>query len=548
AEANIDMLEPPSLRVNDFSEMGYVDAFDASIDLMRRRYSFTEYKNIDWDQIEATYRPLVVEAEENDDALAFKLAMRNLSYELPDGHVSLGGRGSIELNQFFTEAISGGIGMNIMELDDTRVIVSFILEGSPAEAARISEGDEIVAIDGIPIQEVLDSTFIFGAYSTDEFRRIQELRYAVRRPIGTVMDVTYRNAESGELNTTRMVTVDEVETFNRTSTRVGFPEFVGPVEFELLESGYGYVQISSFNQNEVLTVQDWEYFLTTVKNAGIPGIIVDMRFNGGGSPSLANGLAGYFYEEETIIGYRAVYNEETGEFFVEEENPTIIYPAPEPFRYTGQITLLVGPSCASACETFSYAVSELDNVTVVGQYATAGLGGGVNDFFLPEDLNIRFTVNRGLNADQEIHLEGIGVVPDVRIPFNEETIFAEGDIVLETAIEVLDGTLDVAFNEGAPLGINDEVSGTLNAGERTRHVITGPAAAVDVLVDLDADAGVVIRIYDEAGDELLAEVQRSDFPELPLLDDVVGETLVIEVSTVNDDITADYTITTTSEE
>ncbi|MEO1443898.1 MAG: PDZ domain-containing protein, partial [Chloroflexota bacterium] len=277
AEANIDMLEPPSLRVNDFSEMGYVDAFDASIDLMRRRYSFTEYKNIDWDQIEATYRPLVVEAEENDDALAFKLAMRNLSYELPDGHVSLGGRGSIELNQFFTEAISGGIGMNIMELDDTRVIVSFILEGSPAEAARISEGDEIVAIDGIPIQEVLDSTFIFGAYSTDEFRRIQELRYAVRRPIGTVMDVTYRNAESGELNTTRMVTVDEVETFNRTSTRVGFPEFVGPVEFELLESGYGYVQISSFNQNEVLTVQDWEYFLTTVKNAGIPGIIVDMR-------------------------------------------------------------------------------------------------------------------------------------------------------------------------------------------------------------------------------------------------------------------------------
>lgn len=544
ATAEIDLLEPQSLELNDFSQMSYTEAFDAMIDLLKREYSFTEYKDVDFDALAEEYRPRVEEAEANSDPFAFKLAIRDFSYEIPDGHIALFGAGAAELNQLFFDAISGGLGMNLTQLDDGRVIVSYIVEGGPADRARIELGDEVVAMDGTPIQQALDETFIFNGFSTEFLERIQELRYIVRRPVGTNVDVTYRNGETGELDTVTLVASDEGETFNRSSIRAGAPEFVGPVEFDLLPNGYGYVQINTFSGNEVLTIQDWEFFLTTIKDAGIPGIIVDMRYNGGGSPVLANQMAGYFYDEETVIGYRAVYNDETEEFFVREEAPTIVYPAPEPFRYDGEVAVLVGPACASACETFSYAMSQLDNVEIVGKYPSQGLGGGVQDFLLPESLRFRYTVNRGLNADQEIHIEGVGVPPTVEVPITEETVFSDEDVILQAAIDHLDSQLTVPFTTGESLGIDDEVSGTLNAGERVRHPIVGPSEGVDVVVDLDTDAPIVLRIYSEDG-ELLAEGQQSTLEEIPLLAGVAGETLILEIATPDDDITADYTVTTT---
>lgn len=547
ATAEIDLLEPQSLELNDFSQMSYTEAFDAMIDLLEREYSFTEYKGVDFEALAEEYRPRVEEAEANDDPFAFKLAIRDFSYEIPDGHVALFGAGAAELNQLFFDAISGGMGMNLTQLDDGRVIVSYIVEDGPADRARIQLGDEVIAFDGTPIQQALDETFIFNGFSAEYLERLQELRYIVRRPVGTSVDVTYRNGETGELDTVTLVASDEGETFNRSSIRAGAPSFVGPVEFELLPSGYGYVQITTFSGNEVLTIQDWEFFLTTVKDAGIPGIVIDMRYNGGGSPVLANQMAGYFYDEETVIGYRAVYNDETNEFFVREEAPTIIYPAPAPFRYDGEVAVLVGPACASACETFSYAMSQLDNVAIVGQYPSQGLGGGVQDFLLPEGLRFRYTVNRGLNADQEIHIEGVGVPPTVQVPITEETVFSDEDVILQTAIDYLNSQLTVPFVTGEALGIEDEISGTINEGERVRHPIVGPAASVDVVVEMDTDAQVILRLYSEDG-ELLAEAPQTTIAELPLLASVAGETLILEVATAGDSVTADYTVTTTPSE
>ena len=309
---------------------------------MRREYSFTEYKDIDFEALRDEYLPRIAVAQRERDTFAFKLAMRDYSYEFPDGHVSLFGQGAAELQPLFQNAISGGLGMTLAQLDDGRVIVDYVLPDGPAETARIQTGDEIVAIDGNPIVQALEGTQIFGGYSADYFTRIQQLRYITRYPVGTYVDVTYRNSDSGELSTVTLVATSESETFSRSSINAGAPQFVGPVEYEILPDGYGYVQVSTFSGNEVLTIQDWENFLTLVKDANIPGIIVDMRYNGGGCPTLATQMAGYFVDEETMTGYRAVYNDETDEFFVREDNPTIMYPPPETFRYDGEVAVLVG--------------------------------------------------------------------------------------------------------------------------------------------------------------------------------------------------------------
>ena len=47
----------------------------------------------------------------------------------------------------------------------------------------------------------------------------------------------------------------------------------------------------------------------------------------------------------------------------------------------------------------------------------------------------------GVDANGNIHLEGTGVVPTVRVPVTEETLFAEGDPILEAAINHLNNTI-----------------------------------------------------------------------------------------------------------
>jgi C-terminal processing protease CtpA/Prc len=539
-EAEIDLLEPTSAALDDFSNLSYTEAFDAMVDLLEREYAFTEYKEIDWDALVEAYRPRVEAAEAEGNAFEFKLAIRDFSYEIPDGHVAVFGSGMQELNALFQQAISGGLGLNLTQLEDGRVIVSFLLEDGPAANAQMQLGDEILEVDGTPIEEALANTFIFNGFSADHLTRIQQLRYIVRRPLGEQVAITFRDSDTGDEETVTLTTVNEVETFNRSSIVADAPRFTQPVEFEQLDNGYAYVSVNTFSDNEVLTVQQWEYFLTRVNDAGIEGIVIDMRFNGGGSGQLADGLAGYFYEENTAVGFIGFYNDELGRFDVREERPDTVYAAPEVFRYAGEVAILVGPACASACEFFSYSMAQLDNVAVVGQYPSQGLGGGVNDFFMPEGLRFRYTASRGLNSDMEIHIEGIGVVPDIAVPITEETVFSDEDLVLQAALDYLDGQLTVPSVDGEPLGVGDSVAGMLNAGERVRHTVTGPANSVDVAVEAEETVEVVLRVYTEDG-EFLGDAP-AEIPGLPLQADVIGETVIVEVSVAGDNAATDYTI------
>ena len=82
-----------------------------------------------------------------------------------------------------------------------------------------------------------------------------------------------------------------------------------------------------------------------------------------------------------------------------------------------------------------------NRVTVIGQYPTAGLGGGVEQFFMPDNITVQMTVARAVDPNGDIHIEGIGVVPDIRVPVTIETLFTDEDVVLQAAIDYLNEQL-----------------------------------------------------------------------------------------------------------
>ncbi len=426
----IDLLEPTGAALKDFSGLPYSAAFDEMVELMRREYAFTDYKGLDWDALSAEFRPRFVAAETDQDIRAYLRALRDFTLAIPDGHVS-----GPFVAQDFQAATIGGLGMAIRTLEDGRTIVNFLTAGGPAERAGIALRAEILAINDQPTAEAVAATFAWGGpFSTEHFEYLQQLRYVFRAPLGSEFVITYRNPTDVTEQTVTLVTVNERASFEFSSFEAGRTGGEIPVDFEILPSGYGYVRIYSFADNNLLTVQLWERMMRTLNTRNIAGLIIDLRQNSGGSGFLADQMAAYFFNESLRLGNTGYYDETLDDFYFDPRTEERYYLPANDLRYRGKVAVIVGPNCKSACEFFAYDLSLQARAEIVGHYPTAGMGGSIADFKMPAGQFVRFTIGRAVDMNGEIHVEGKGVVPTIHVPVTEETLFSMGDPLLEAAI------------------------------------------------------------------------------------------------------------------
>jgi C-terminal processing protease CtpA/Prc len=431
------------IAVNDLSDMSWSEAFDALHEKVSREYPFMEIKDIDWDAIYDEIAPRIEAAEAEEDKTEYFLALRDYSWSIPDGHVGLS-FGEIG-TQLFQEDITGGYGFAITGLDDDRVIAHIVLEDGPAAEAGMEWGAEILEWNGTPIQEALAEVTPWSSpFSTETSRRIQQYRYLLRDPLGTEAEVTFQNPEDSTPTEATLTTVNEQETFNRTSVYEGFDPNSLPVTYEILDSGYGYIKISSLSEDINLIIRLWEYALEVMITNDVPGIIVDLRQNSGGSP-LGSLFAGYFVEERIDLSRSYYYSDKTGEF--ETYGPPDYTEPDDDLYYGGQLGVLVSPACASACEDVAYVLGQLEQTRVFGYYPSDGIYGEVarGQYELPGGYS--FQAPTGLTKDMEgnIIIEGTGVVPDVYVPKTEDTMYREyvedEDVILNHTTEIMDQPL-----------------------------------------------------------------------------------------------------------
>ncbi|MEP7360291.1 MAG: S41 family peptidase [Chloroflexota bacterium] len=443
ANPNIDLIEPASAALDDFSGQTYSQAFDSMLEKFRHEYAWTDLKHIDWDAEAAQFRPAFVAAENAHDPHAYALALRDFLWSIPDTHI---GFDQTLLNQDFANDTAGGVGFSMTETDDGKFIVDYVTPGGPAETAGIKFGAEIFSIDGQSTSDKVAATLPWSSpFSTEEDKRLQQVRYALRFQLskGSV-DIIYENS-GGAQQTANVAVVQERDSFSHSSTFYGQPDFALPVEFAVLPTNptIGYIQINSFFDNQVLTIQLWERAIQYLHNNGIGSVILDMRRNGGGSGWLADQMAAYFFDHRVPVGNVARYDPTSDSFYTDPTDVDEMIPPPADLQYSGTVALLVGPGCASACEFFSYDMTLENRAFIVGQYATEGAGGSVEQFVMPEGLAVQMTIGRATDADGNVHLEGKGVVPTLKVPVTIDTIQQHangGDPVLDAAEQILGAT------------------------------------------------------------------------------------------------------------
>lgn len=544
----INLIEPEEAATEDFSALSYSQAFDAMISKLRTEYAFTDYKGIDWHSLAVQFRPRFVLAERNHDKDAYLRALRDFSYMIPDGHIS----GPFLANEFRRET-EGGLGMVIRELDDGRVIITFITPDGPADKAGIQTGAELLSFDNQPIDQALRDVVAWSApFSTAHLERLQQLRYLVRAPIGTRKPVTIRNPGEDASTTVTLAFEDEIESFRFSSFERGLTGFELPLEFRLLESGFAYVKIFDFSNNEQLTIQLWERLMRTLNEQNVPGLVIDMRQNGGGSGFLADQMAAYFYNEEHELGNVGYYDDILDAFYFDERSVDRYYLPSEDLRYEGKIAVLIGPNCNSACEFFAFDLTIDDRAEIVGHYPTAGLGGSIDIFIMPENEYFQFTAGRAVDMNGEVHIEGKGVAPTIRVPVIEETLLSDRDFVLEAALAHLKGIPVAVTVNGGMIRIGQPIAGRFKPGVRTRYTVEVSADdLIDITItDETGDLDTILRVYSRdgellfenddvvGGDTVNSSIERVLAPEDTLL--------LVEIATIEDALTGTYLLQVTN--
>lgn len=462
-QPNLTLYEPTDYAVKDFSSLSYTAAFDQMFQFVKTNYAFNGIpgKQPDWDTLASQIRPRVQQAEQNQDAGAFYLALRDFTWAFKDKHTGLDG-GSVE-QQLFTTAVSGGYGFAIRELDDGSVMVVFVLDNSPAAQAGMKVGAVVTAFNGQPIKDAISAVKPWDLpESTDWAVRYQQARYLLRTTPGTQASVTYANP-GGPTQTVSLKAIAETDSFDRTSLYYGVDTNpLLPVDYKVLPSGVGYVSINTYHDDLNLIIRLFQRALDTFQADKVPGIIIDLRYNDGGNPV---GLAGFLSNQTLTMGQPEQYNDTTGKF-EPQGVPSQLTPDVEQYHFDKE-ALLVGPACYSACEEEAYGFSRVPGMIVVGQYPTGGAFGdvGAGQIKLPAGFSMQVPTIRYLLPDGSLFLEGKGVQPTLRVPVDATTAVSTQDVVLQAAENAVLQPAGAGVTPASPprMMSTDETQGVLSS-------------------------------------------------------------------------------------
>jgi carboxyl-terminal processing protease len=443
------------LRYNpasDLSEMSYAGAFEKMNGRLSMEYPFGGWKGLKWDELGIKYSPLFEQAEKNKDKDLYYKILRDYLSSIGDGHIKLVNHNIYENDRVFKEAVGGGVGISTVQLDNGKVRVSLVLEGSTAYRNGIRLGAEIVGWNGKSGKEAFEeSSWSESYYATEEVKAYFQGRFMARAPIGKEVEVVYRNlSDTAIKEVTLKAYDDQYETLKKTKVQITQKDLdSSPVEGSIIGDRYGYVKIKHFLTHPTFPAPDKSLAqqLKQFQNNKVKGLVIDLRDNPGGEDSLAAAMAGYFVNEEKHYEYVSYYNRNTRRFEINYNE--ILTVKPQELYYGGPIAILINNRTGSSGEGMPLVLKGLPNVKIIGFTSTAGSFGIVSrpiEIRMPEGYVIRFPDGRSLNANKMIQGDGDaarngGVVPDIRIPLDEQTFtqkYIEGqDIELRYALKIL---------------------------------------------------------------------------------------------------------------
>ncbi len=330
-----------------FFEPSGVQDFDELWRTLAERYCYFGQKATDWEQVRAVYRPRAAQATTLEE---LNVIIRRTINELYDGHswVDWTQDGESRRPWLDLRVEPYGAAARVIEVRDD----------SAASRAGVEPGTVILEIDG---------------QSADESARQhtpQCLSYT--DPDAEVW--AYNVAVAGLHNRPRrLVTAAGTGSRELLLQPLGSDAELEPaLRYERLDGGVGYIRIASFANMEIIELFDAA--LVALRDA--PGLIIDVRRNGGGDTAVSIPIMGRFITEPRLFAYmRRREGQGLSERWREEVEPR------GPFSYDAPVVVLTDFWSASLAEGFPMGMSGIGRARVVGR-PMMQLGAGIWPFRL----------------------------------------------------------------------------------------------------------------------------------------------------------------------
>jgi carboxyl-terminal processing protease len=379
---------------------------------IRDHYYDPRFNGIDWSEVHQRYLPLVDAAKNDQD---FYALMSQMTSELHDAHTRFN---SPEQWKNFRKQQGVTLGFGVDDVDG-RTVVTSVLPGSNAAHAGVEPGMQVLAVDGVPVaQRIAEIEKKRLPSSTERATRWFIYNRVFAGPLSTPAQVELRRADGS--------------TFTATITREihsSAPE----VMVHVLTSGNVYIRFDGFQSS---VAKEIKHALEKFHNA--PGIILDLRRNGGGDLAVLLPIAGYFFDKKTLF---AKDSTRTGKPLSAYAGlfklPLQLYVGKNGSQiYSGPLVILMDSHSASSSEVFAAGMQETQRAKVLGSQSCGCVlgiarprimkGGGVLEM-----SEVLWFSPKGRK------LEGTGVVPDqivmptlVDLQRGRDTLLAEADKLL----------------------------------------------------------------------------------------------------------------------
>ena len=375
-------------------------------------------KGIDWPTVTREFQ--LAAAKTTTDEEHLRLVTKLLG-QLRDGHA-----GILQSKVKWPDEAKGrrftGPRVALLALED-RVLVRAAFKD--AAEAGLHAGQEVTRIDGLPALDWLNQKTEWmrdrgQGSSTPHMALYSACHWGLADYEGTSITFEIKDA------TGAMRSIQRVRNGGPNYAPVGplFPpkdlQFIGRQSYGRTAHGLGYIHLRDVPDNLPMQVQQ---MLATL--GAIPGLILDMRANGGGGCDHEAVFAHFLAKDQLWRGYSGKYDG----------------------GYTGPMVVIVDAGVRSAGETIAGMFKEDGRAYMIGESATAGTSSQKTVVTTPSGLfTIRFSVssNKGrFNVGRGI--EGIGVPPHELVLPTAEDLLNNQDTLIEHAAKLL--------KDGFPKGI-----------------------------------------------------------------------------------------------
>ncbi|MFL6228703.1 MAG: S41 family peptidase [Pyrinomonadaceae bacterium] len=373
----------PDIRQNTFEKVW---------EIVRDRFFDPNFNGVDWNKVRERYAPQV--AAVKSDAELYDVLNRMVG-ELKVSHIEIVTPDVIE--KLGAPPVTTGLGLRSVE---GNVTVFRILTGSSAEREGVRPGFVVRRIDGAQVSD-LEAALgkLHGAPHTKVRVEFLDDRDAVREATLERMPLG-----AGEVDRAQLGSLSLYALF----------------ESRRLEAGIGYIRFTTF----IAALNDKiRQAVETFHDA--PGLVIDLRGNGGGDDSVAIRLASMLFDKPTQL---MITRTRKGDADYYRARPT-------KNPYLAPVVILIDEGSGSASEQLTAGLQENGRAYVVGN-RSAGDDMDADLERLPTGAYFIYAAGEP-RTPKGFVVEGHGVAPDLEVNLTRAGLLRGDDAQLSAAINYI---------------------------------------------------------------------------------------------------------------